>query len=252
MASETRRHPGAQADTASKSGYDFAAGSVGRGAPGRRRRVRRHPRTQRRGQDDHAAHDRGLRAAPIRGSIDVPRQVIVGRRPPAPGQPARHRLRAPRASTCSPGMSIYENLLVGAYTVKDKKRSRPGWSSCSSCSPGFTERRDQLAGTLSGGERKMLAIGRGLMPSPSLMLVDEPSAGSCAHPDARRVRGAQAAQPTRHHDPAGRAEREHHAPPRGPRLRARAGQGRPRGDRRGAARATKTSKKRTWGSEADR
>jgi len=76
-----------------------------------------------------------------------------------------------------PAMSVYENLLVGAYAVKDKARISSTLDLVFELFPRLRERRNQLAGTLSGGERKMLAIGRGLMPSPSLLLVDEPSLG---------------------------------------------------------------------------
>jgi branched-chain amino acid transport system ATP-binding protein len=74
-------------------------------------------------------------------------------------------------------MSVYENLLVGAYAVKDAAAISSTVEMVFELFPRLRERRDQLAGTLSGGERKMLAIGRGLMPSPSLLLVDEPSLG---------------------------------------------------------------------------
>ncbi len=76
-----------------------------------------------------------------------------------------------------PAMSVYENLLVGGYAVKDKAQIASTMDLVFELFPRLLERRDQLAGTLSGGERKMLAIGRGLMPSPSLLLVDEPSLG---------------------------------------------------------------------------
>jgi len=76
-----------------------------------------------------------------------------------------------------PAMSVYENLLVGAYAVRDKAQIGSTVDLVFGLFPRLLERRDQLAGTLSGGERKMLAIGRGLMPSPSLLLVDEPSLG---------------------------------------------------------------------------
>jgi len=76
-----------------------------------------------------------------------------------------------------PAMSVYENLLVGAYAVRDRARISSTIDFVFELFPRLLERRDQLAGTLSGGERKMLAIGRGLMPSPSLLLVDEPSLG---------------------------------------------------------------------------
>jgi branched-chain amino acid transport system ATP-binding protein len=76
-----------------------------------------------------------------------------------------------------PSMSVYENLLVGAYIVRDMAKFASTVDVVFELFPRLLERRDQLAGTLSGGERKMLAIGRGLMPSPSLLLVDEPSLG---------------------------------------------------------------------------
>jgi branched-chain amino acid transport system ATP-binding protein len=76
-----------------------------------------------------------------------------------------------------PSMSVYENLLVGAHSVRDKAQVESTTNLVFELFPRLFERRNQLAGTLSGGERKMLAIGRGLMPSPSLLLVDEPSLG---------------------------------------------------------------------------
>jgi len=76
-----------------------------------------------------------------------------------------------------PAMSVYENLLVGAYAVRDRAQQLATMELVFELFPRLQERRNQLAGTLSGGERKMLAIGRGLMPSPALLLVDEPSLG---------------------------------------------------------------------------
>jgi branched-chain amino acid transport system ATP-binding protein len=76
-----------------------------------------------------------------------------------------------------PAMSVNENLLVGAHSVRDKAQTQSTMELVFELFPRLFERRNQLAGTLSGGERKMLAIGRGLMPSPSLLLVDEPSLG---------------------------------------------------------------------------
>jgi branched-chain amino acid transport system ATP-binding protein len=75
------------------------------------------------------------------------------------------------------GMTVYENLLMGAYakSAADKRRGRLDF--VFTLFPRLAERRPQLAGTLSGGERKMLAIGRALMGGPSLLLVDEPSLG---------------------------------------------------------------------------
>jgi len=75
------------------------------------------------------------------------------------------------------GMSVYENLLLGAYTILDKKEQLAAIDFVFDLFPRLKARQGQLAGTLSGGERKMLAIGRGIMSNPSLLLVDEPSLG---------------------------------------------------------------------------
>ena len=74
-------------------------------------------------------------------------------------------------------MTVDENLAMGAYTIKDKKVKKDRLDFVYDLFPRLSERRAQLAGTMSGGERKMLAIGRGLMPNPILLLVDEPSFG---------------------------------------------------------------------------
>lgn len=74
-------------------------------------------------------------------------------------------------------MSIYENLLLGAYTIESKAEQEELVAFVFDLFPRLEARRTQLAGTLSGGERKMLAIGRGIMSNPSLLLVDEPSLG---------------------------------------------------------------------------
>lgn len=74
-------------------------------------------------------------------------------------------------------MSVRENLLLGAYTVQDKQKQLEALEFIFDLFPRLAERKGQLAGTMSGGERKMLAIARGMMSSPELMLVDEPSLG---------------------------------------------------------------------------
>jgi branched-chain amino acid transport system ATP-binding protein len=74
-------------------------------------------------------------------------------------------------------MSVRENLYMGAYIIKEKKIQNERLDFVFSLFPRLAERKDQLAGTMSGGERKMLAIGRGMMSDPKLLLVDEPSFG---------------------------------------------------------------------------
>ena len=74
-------------------------------------------------------------------------------------------------------MSVLENLEMGAYLRKDKKEILNDMENVFTRFPRLKERRKQLAGTLSGGEQQMLAIGRALMARPELMLMDEPSMG---------------------------------------------------------------------------
>lgn len=74
-------------------------------------------------------------------------------------------------------MTVHENLLMGAYTLKDKKDVTRQVEYVYSLFTRLEERQKQLAGTMSGGERKMLAVARGLMSMPKLVLVDEPSFG---------------------------------------------------------------------------
>jgi branched-chain amino acid transport system ATP-binding protein len=83
----------------------------------------------------------------------------------------------PQGRVVFPGMSVQENLEMGAYTVADRRRRRQTMESVFAFFPRLAERRSQQASTLSGGEQQMLAIGRGLMIEPRLILMDEPSLG---------------------------------------------------------------------------
>jgi len=74
-------------------------------------------------------------------------------------------------------MSVKDNLLAGAYLCKNKKEVDESLARVYELFPRLEERKNQLSGTLSGGERQMLAVGRSLMRRPKLMLVDEPSSG---------------------------------------------------------------------------
>jgi len=74
-------------------------------------------------------------------------------------------------------MTVKENLLAGAYLCRDQKEVDEGLARVHELFPRLKEREKQLSGTLSGGERQMLAVGRSLMRRPKLLLVDEPSSG---------------------------------------------------------------------------
>jgi branched-chain amino acid transport system ATP-binding protein len=83
----------------------------------------------------------------------------------------------PEGRRVFPRMTVDENLSVGAYLVSDKKIIEERRSHVKELFPRLAERSSQLAGTMSGGEQAMLAIGRSLMSSPELLIFDEPSLG---------------------------------------------------------------------------
>lgn len=74
-------------------------------------------------------------------------------------------------------LTVYENLLMGGFSEKDKGRIKKDIEAIYERFPRLSERRNQIAGTLSGGEQQMLAMGRAMMSHPKLLLLDEPSMG---------------------------------------------------------------------------
>jgi len=113
--------------------------------------------------------------SPAAGEVRFMNQMITGMAP--------HRISQQGLSYITEelnlfeGMTVQDNLLLGAYTRRNGRQVRASLEQVFDLFPILKERSAQMAGTLSGGERRMLAIGRGLMSEPDLLMVDEPSLG---------------------------------------------------------------------------
>jgi branched-chain amino acid transport system ATP-binding protein len=112
---------------------------------------------------------------PRRGSIKLEGTELVGLSPAK--IVSRGVALVPENRLVFPEMSVRENLLAGAYQRRDKGEIAADMERMYARFPRLKERREQLAGTLSGGEQQMLAVARALMSRPRMLLMDEPSLG---------------------------------------------------------------------------
>ena len=116
---------------------------------------------------------------PREGSIEV---VIEGQKHELVGKSTEEIVDlgialVPEGRRLFPKLTVEENLMLGAFRRKAREQVKQNYAYCCEIFPRLAERRGQLAGSLSGGEQQMLALGRALMTAPRILLVDEPSVG---------------------------------------------------------------------------
>lgn len=112
---------------------------------------------------------------PEKGTVSLEGEILTGL--PAEQVVARGVVHVPEGREIFPLLSVKDNLAMGAYLRKDKAQIAQDIEMVFDYFPVLKERIKQEAGTLSGGQQQMLAIGRGLMAKPKVMLLDEPSLG---------------------------------------------------------------------------
>ena len=103
--------------------------------------------------------------------------AVTGLTPVKSGHISMGMAHVPEGRRVFAQLSVYQNLKMGAYTRKDKDEIRQTLDMVYEHFPRLEERKNQMAGTLSGGEQQMLAMGRALMSHPKIILMDEPSMG---------------------------------------------------------------------------
>lgn len=112
---------------------------------------------------------------PSSGEVAFAGENISGR--PADEIVEKALIHVPEGRRLFSLMSVYENLEMGAYTARAKANFDKNLEAVHALFPRLKEREKQLAGTLSGGEQQMVAIGRGIMAQPRILMLDEPSLG---------------------------------------------------------------------------
>ena len=112
---------------------------------------------------------------PTAGVVQLDGEVVSDKRPDQIA--AAGVVHTPQGDLLFPEMTVYENLVMGAYVKRAWRERRAKLDRIYDLFPWLPQRKDQLARSLSGGERRMLAIARGLMADARVLLVDEPSLG---------------------------------------------------------------------------
>ncbi|MBP3371946.1 MAG: ABC transporter ATP-binding protein [Clostridia bacterium] len=112
---------------------------------------------------------------PVEGTITYNGEDITGLEPQK--LVSKGIVLVPEGRRVFGNLSVYENLRIGAYLIKDKAQIEAQLEHVYDLFPRLKERSWQLAGTLSGGEQQMLAVGRALMAQPKVIMMDEPSLG---------------------------------------------------------------------------